>query len=202
MMMRSFAWAILSFVIAVAIAACSGGAPPPPKLPNAGQSSTQVGPGDLLTISVVGEKDLPTDYRVQSDGTIDFPYIERTHVAGLEPQGIVDLIRSKLVEKKILTDPQVSLFVKTYESKKVRLVGQVQKPGSVSWNDGLTLIDAVSQVGGFTSLADSKNVILTRQLADGKSKTVLVNADAITDGKQQDIPLQAGDTIKVEAKVF
>jgi polysaccharide export outer membrane protein len=78
----------------------------------------------------------------------------------------------------------------------------VQKPGNVSWNDGLTLIDAVSQVGGFTSLADSKNVILTRQLADGKSKTVLVNADAITDGKQQDIPLQAGDTIKVDAKVF
>lgn len=184
------------------MAACTTGAPPPPKLPNAAQSSTQVGPGDLLSINVVGEKELPTDYRVSSDGTIDFPYIERTHVAGLEPQGIVDLIRSKLIEKKILTDPQVSLFVKTYESKKIRLVGQVQKPGSISWNDGLTLVDAVSQVGGFTALADSKNVILTRQLADGKSKTVLVNADAITDGKQQDIPLQAGDTIKVEAKVF
>lgn len=181
---------------------CSAGAPPPPKLPNAAQSSTQVGPGDLLQINVVGEKDLPTEYRVQSDGTIDFPYVERIKVAGLEPQGIVDLIRKNLVAKKILTDPQVSLFVKTYESKKIRLVGQVQKPGSVPWNDGLTLVDAISTAGGFTSLADSKNVILTRQLADGKSKTVTVNADAITDGKQQDILLQAGDTIKVDARVF
>ena len=189
-------------LIAALAWACSSGAPPPPKLPPPAVSSTQVGPGDLLSISVVGEKDLPTEYRVQSDGTIDFPYIERTKVAGLEPQGIVDLIRKKLMEKQILTDPQVSLFVKTYESKKIRLVGQVQKPGSISWNDGLTLVDAVSQAGGFTSLADSKNVILTRQLADGKSKTVVVNADAITDGKQQDIPLQAGDTIKVDARVF
>jgi protein involved in polysaccharide export with SLBB domain len=202
MFRRRLTWMVVLVAIAMAMLACSSGAPPPPKLPNAGQSSTQVGPGDLLSINVVGEKDLPTEYRVQSDGTIDFPYIERTHVAGLEPQGIVDLIRSKLVEKKILTDPQVSLFVKTYESKKVRLVGQVQKPGSISWNDGLTLVDAVSQVGGFTSLANSGNVILTRQLADGKSTTVLVNVDAITGGKQQDIPLQAGDTIKVEAKVF
>ena len=46
------------------------------------------------------------------------------------------------------------------------------------------------------------NLRLTRQLADGKSRTVVVNADAITDGKQQDIPLQAGDTIKVDARVF
>ncbi len=139
-MMRSLAWTIFSLVsatlIAVALAACTSGAPPPPKLPNAGQSSTQVGPGDLLQISVVGEKDLPNEFRVQSDGTIDFPYIERIRVAGLEPQGIVDLIRKKLAEDKILTDPQVSLFVKAYESKKVRLVGQVQKPGNVSWNDG------------------------------------------------------------------
>ena len=129
--MSRFLRAILLFAIAAFAWGCSSGAPPPPKLPPAGQSSTEVGPGDLLSISVVGEKDLPTEYRVQSDGTIDFPYIERTKVSGLEPQGIVDLIRKRLMEKQILTDPQVSLFVKTYESKKIRLVGQVQKPGSI-----------------------------------------------------------------------
>lgn len=200
--MKSVLHALAVLAFAALLWACSSGAPPPPKLPPPAQSSTQVGPGDILTISVVGEKELPTEYRVQSDGTIDFPYIERTKVAGLEPQGIVDLLRKKLIENKILTDPQVSLFVKQYESKKIRLVGQVQKPGSIGWNEGLTLVDAVSQAGGFTSLADSKNVILSRQLADGSIKTVVVNADAITDGKQQDIPLQAGDTIKVEARVF
>ena len=48
----------------------------------------------------------------------------------------------------------------------------------------------------------SRTIVRTSIIRDGKSKTVLVNADAITDGKQQDIPLQAGDTIKVDAKVF
>ncbi|HEX7663482.1 MAG TPA: polysaccharide biosynthesis/export family protein, partial [Polyangiaceae bacterium] len=137
--MKGFLHFLAILACAILVVACSSGAPPPPKLPNAAQSSTQVGPGDLLQINVVGEKDLPTEFRVQSDGTIDFPYVERIKVAGLEPQGIVDLIRKNLVDKKILTDPQVSLFVKTYESKKIRMVGQVQKPGSVSWNEGLTL---------------------------------------------------------------
>lgn len=201
-MVRRLTWAVLLCLFANLALACTSGAPPPPKLPKAALSSTQVGPGDLLTISVVGEKDLPTEYRVASDGTIDFPYVERIHVAGLEPQAIVDLIRKKLVENKILNNPQISAFVKVYESKNIRLIGQVQKPGSLSWYDGLTLADAVSKSGGFTSLADGKNVILTRQLADGKSKTVVVNVDAIFDGKQQDIPLDAGDTIKVDARVF
>ncbi|MEO6418869.1 MAG: hypothetical protein ABIP39_05650, partial [Polyangiaceae bacterium] len=68
--------------------------------------------------------------------------------------------------------------------------------------DGLRLVDAVSQVGGFTSIADSNHVILTRRISKEKTVTVVIAVDAITDGAQADIPLQAGDTIKVEARVF
>ncbi len=161
-----------------------------------------VGPGDLFEVSVVGEKELPHEFRVQPDGSIDFPYLNRLTVAGLEPQEIVDLLRKKLVESKILVDPQVTLVVKQYASKKVVLIGQVQKPGSVPWTDGLRLVDAVSQVGGFTSIADSNHVILTRRISKEKTVTVVIAVDAITDGAQADIPLQAGDTIKVEARVF
>ncbi len=197
-------WALTALLVLSTLLAvgCSGSRPPPPKNLPAPIQSTEVGPGDLFEVSIVGEKDLPKEYRVQPDGSIDFPYLDRIHVAGLEPQMITDVIRKGLAEKKILTDPQVTLVVKQYASKKVSLIGQVQKPGSISWTDGMKLVDAVSQAGGFTSIADSNHVILTRQVSKDKTVTVVVSVDAITDGDQADIPLQAGDTIKVDARVF
>jgi len=195
--MRRFGWLSLA-----AVFACSTGAPPPRNLP-AATPSTALGPGDLFQIDVVGEKDLPKEFRVQPDCSIDFPYIDRvTKVCGLEPQELVDKLRKTLKEKQILTNPQITLVVKQYASKKVSVIGQVNKPGSVPWTDGLRLFDVISQSGGFTSIADSKHVVLTRQIGGGKTVTVTVNVDGIGDGTQPDIPVQAGDTIKVDSRVF
>jgi protein involved in polysaccharide export with SLBB domain len=164
--------------------------------------STTVGPGDLFEVSVLGEKDLPKEFRVQPDGTVDFPYIDRLTVAGLEPQQIEDLIKSRLVEQKVLVAPQVTLVVKQYNSKKVSIVGAVQKPGSLPWTEGMRLIDAISLAGGLTSLGDGDRVRITRTVADNKTVTATVSYDDISDGKAADVPLQAGDTIKVEQRIF
>jgi polysaccharide export outer membrane protein len=195
--MHRFAWLFLA-----ALMACSAGAPPPRNLPPATPSTT-LGPSDLFEVNVVGEKDLPKEYRVQPDCSIDFPYLDRvTDVCGLEPQQLVDKLKASLKQKGILTNPQVTLVVKQYASKKVSVIGQVNKPGSLAWTDGLRLFDVISQSGGFTSIADSKNVVLVRRIANGKTVTVNVNVDGIGDGTQPDIPVQAGDTIKVDARVF
>jgi protein involved in polysaccharide export with SLBB domain len=161
-----------------------------------------IGPGDLFKVAVLGEKDLPTEYRVQPDGTIDFPYLDRLTVAGLEPQQIVDAIKKGLVEKKILIDPQVTLVVTQYNSKKISIVGSVNKPGSLPWTEGMKLVDAISLAGGLTSLADGDHVLITRSVGPHKTVTATVSVDDITDGKLGDIPLQAGDTIKVGQHLF
>ena len=201
-MFRLRALTTLLLVAALALVGCtSSQAPPPAHLP-APVTSTTVGVGDAFTIELVGEKDLPSAFRIAPDGTIDYPYVGRVKVAGLEPQEIVDLLRKKLVEGKVLTNPQMSLSVKEYVSKTVTVVGQVGKPGTVSWTDGMKLVEALSQVGWFTAMADSNHVILTRAVPPNKSITAIVSVDAITDGKQSDIPLQPGDTIKVDSRVF
>lgn len=172
-----------------------------PNLPAPTQSTT-VGPGDVFEVSVLGEKDLPKEYRVQPDGTVEFPYLDRLTVGGLEPQQIEDLIKSRLVENKVLVAPQVTLVVKQYNSKKVSIVGAVQKPGSFPWTEGMRLIDAISLAGGLTSLGDGDRVRITRVVAENKTLTATVSFDDISDGKMADIPLQAGDTIKVEQRIF
>jgi polysaccharide biosynthesis/export protein VpsN len=155
----------------------------------------------VFEVFVVGEANLPKEFRVQPDGSIDFPYVERVHVSGLEPHDVVHLLKAKLVENKILSSPQVSLVVKQYNSKKISVIGQVAKPGSVPWTEGMRLVDALGQSGWFTNIADSDHVILTRRTG-ASSVTAQISVDAITDGAQGDVPLQAGDTIKVEPRVF
>jgi polysaccharide export outer membrane protein len=163
--------------------------------------TTTVGAGDVFRMEIVGEKDLPEEYQVASDGTVDLPYLQRLQVAGLEPQEIARLVRQKLIEKKILTDPSVVVSVKEYASKKVTILGQVQKPGSFAYAQGLTLIQAISLAGGLNAIANKDRVNLTRRTKTG-SKTVVLSLDAITEGRSPDIPLQAGDQIYVHERIF
>lgn len=194
-------FALLVLSLCAALAGCGRGRPGPPKNLPTPEYSTEIGPGDVFGVEVTGEKDLPKEYRVQPDGTIRFPYIGRVKVAGLEPQAVEDLLRTQLIDQKILQNPQVTLFVKQYNSKKVSVIGAVNKPGSLPWTEGMKIVDAISQAGWFTSIADSDHVVLTRIVGrTKKTVTAYISVDAITDGQQPDVPLQAGDTIKVEQR--
>jgi len=162
---------------------------------------TSVGVGDSFELRIVGEDKLPTSFTVASDGTVDLPYIHRVQVNGLEPQELAELIRKKLVEADVLRDPSVAVDVKEYNSKRVVVLGQVQKPGSFPLTRGFTLIQAISQAGGFNTIANRDRINLTRRTGK-QSRTIVLSVDAITDGSLPDIPLQAGDTIFVTERVF
>ena len=155
-----------------------------------------------MEITVLGEKDVSHEFQVQPDGSIDFPYVHRFKVAGLEPQEVADLLKSKLVQEKILADPQVSLVVKQYNSRKILVTGSVQKPDSVTWAPGMTVVGAISLCGWFTALADKGHVVIIRRAGKGKSVKAVVSVEAITRHTQEDIPLQPGDTINVAQNTF
>jgi protein involved in polysaccharide export with SLBB domain len=162
---------------------------------------TSLGPGDRFRLQIVGEKDLPTDYQVGADGTVTLPYVQSLTVAGLEPNEVAALVRSRLVETKVLTDPSVIVTVLEYGSKRVTVLGQVQKPGTFELEPGMTLLQALSLAGGLTSLANVSRVNLTRS-SSGKTTTVVVNIAAIYEGEVEDIPLQPGDRVFVHERNF
>jgi hypothetical protein len=45
-------------------------------------------------------------------------------------------------------------------------------------------------------------VLITRVIPGNRTVTAAVSVDDITDGRLSDVPLQAGDTIKVGQRVF
>jgi len=171
------------------------------KLP-APVESTTLGPGDLFTLEIVGEKDLPKDYQVASDGTVDFPYVHRIEVQGLEPQEVARTVSQRLVEMRILVDPSVIVSVREYNSKRVTVLGQVRKPGSFPLTTGMTLVQAISDAGGLSAIANGARINLTRKGRESAATTVVLDFDSITEGRFPDIPLQAGDQIYVNERVF
>jgi polysaccharide export outer membrane protein len=171
----------------------------PPNLPTS-MESTAFGPDDLIDVNVVGEKDLSHEYQVHPDGTIDFEH--GVKVVGLEPQEVSRLLRKTLIDDRILADPQVSVLVKEYKSRKVLVFGSVAKSDNVTWTPGLTLLGAISLCGGFTPLADKGHVTITRRVRKDKTVQVTVNVDAIIRHAQEDVRLQAGDAINVAQSTF
>jgi polysaccharide biosynthesis/export protein VpsN len=188
-------------LVAVVLEACSGGGGTRRVRLSAPSEKTVIGPGDVFTLEIVGEKDLPREFQVASDGTADVPYVQTIEVAGLEPQEIARVVRKLLIEKKVLLDPIVIVQVKEYNSRRVILLGQVSKPGSYPLTTGLTLIQAISLAGGLTAIANDDRVSLTRKMGD-KTQTVVFSVDRITEGKAEDVPLQAGDRIYVYERLF
>jgi protein involved in polysaccharide export with SLBB domain len=169
-------------------------------LPPPTEKST-VGPGDVFTMEIVGEKDLPREYQVASDGSVDLPYVHTVPVAGLEPQEVARLVRRLLMEKQVLSDPSVIVQVKEYNSRRVTILGQVAKPGTFPYTTGLTLIQAISQAGGLSGIANLDRVNLTRRVSGG-SRTVVISIGSIMEGRSADIPLQSGDRIFVHERLF
>ncbi len=191
---------LLVAFLGLAMPGCGRHYPPPAKLPEP-IVNQQVGPGDLLEVYVVGEEKLPHEYEVSADGTLSFPYIEPIKVAGLEPRQIAASLRDSLIEAKFLVSPQVQVKVKTFNSKKIQVIGQVAKQGPLQYQDGMTLVQAISTAGWFTPLADTNHVQIIRQTQNG-TVNAIVSVDAITDNARPDIKLQQGDTIKVDQRLF
>ena len=196
---------LFAFAFAVLVSACGRNYPPPPNLPDP-VVNLQVGPGDVLEVVVLGEEKLPKDYEIQPDGSLDFPYTTKSiKVAGLEPRAIATAIRDQLVESKFLVAPQVQVKVKAFNSKKIQIIGQIAKPGPLPYQDGMTLVQAISAAGWFTPLADTNHVQLIRIVHGGdsnKSVNAIISVDAITDNARSDVKLQQGDTIKVDQRLF
>lgn len=169
--------------------------------PSTGQDDTTLGAGDLFEVRVYGEDDLSTNYRVAQDGTIDFPYIGRIRVAGLEPTEIADLLKERLRDGGILVNPHVSVLVTEYGSKRITVTGAVRNPGNYAVVPGLTALQAVSLAGGTTDLANRNGAILTRRV-NGEMRRYALPLDSITTGAVEDFPVQANDIILVPERLF
>ncbi len=158
---------------------------------------------DLLRVQIFQEDDLTREVRISQEYTISLPLIGPLDLRGKTVRQAQEMIRT-LYDRDYLVNPQVNVTVIEYAKRSVNVIGQVNQPGVVLFpqEEGMTMLDAISRVGGFTRLADRKRVKLTRTV-DGKTTTYTINADEIIQGgAKESWPLIQDDVIFVQERVL
>jgi len=157
----------------------------------------KVGPKDLLEISVFGLDELNKTVRVSEDGMITLPLLGEVEVEGLT-KGELEKKLSQLLEEKYLQNPQLTVFIREYQSKRVSVLGAVETPGTYELLGRQTLLQIISKAGGLTQDA-GKEIIVIRQQEDGTSTSLKISIeDLILKGDASlNIPLQFDDIINI-----
>lgn len=163
------------------------------------QSVDALGPGDLLEIRVFQEADLTGSWRVAGDGTIDFPLCGRVELKGKSTSEAADLLAHCLA--RVVRQPQVTVLVREYNSKKLYVLGEVRAPGTFPFVDNMNIVQAITLAGGFSKVAARNQVNVTRVI-DGQEKRIRVPVDDIGQGRERNFQLQPGDIVFVPESFF
>jgi polysaccharide export outer membrane protein len=163
-------------------------------------SASTLGPGDVIEVRVYGEPELSGVYMLGRLGDVTFPLCQRVVLGGLSGNGAADKLRECL-SAGFMRDPQVSVLVKEYNSKKVFVFGEVQKPGTFPYEDGMSVVQAVTLAGGFTKTASQNNTSVTRRV-QGQEVKVKVPVQDIALGKAPNFTLEPGDIVYIPESLF
>jgi polysaccharide biosynthesis/export protein len=117
-----------------------------------------VGPGDVLEVEVFDDPDLSGLVTIQHGGEIAFPLLGELEVEGLTVKEVQKTL-TDLLAKDYLVNPQVSVRVKDHRSQWVTLVGEVVRPGKYFLQGPKTLLDLLTEAGGFTTQASGEVMV-------------------------------------------
>ena len=124
---------------------------------------------DMLTVNVFGEEEFSgtnnsgLELRVSSTGEVTLYLLGSVEVAGKTPAQAERHIRD-LLKKDYIIEPHVLVLVKTYRVSNVTVMGQVASPGLIDLpaERRLDILSGIAQAGGFTKLARTSRIDLTR----------------------------------------
>jgi len=191
---------------------------PAPKV--AGEDDYQIGPQDILKITVFGHDDLTQSVIVQNDGTFFFSLVGRVKGSDMSAKELERKLTT-LLAQGYLRNPQVTVMVQEYRSKNIFVMGEVSRPGPLPYTGNMTVMQMLAQVGPTAGagsevmilrpLNSSQSGPLTIDAATGgdpankQAETIRVNIRDIQMGQlDKNILLKANDTVFVmqAAKVY
>jgi polysaccharide biosynthesis/export protein len=179
-----------------------------------------IGAGDLLHIDVFDVPELSRDVRVSTMGGISFPLIhERIRAAGATTFQLEQKIQDLLRQNGLVSDPQVSVFIKEQNSQPVTIIGAVARPMTYQVNRPMSLLELIANAGGITDGAGTV-ILITRRTEtesvmpissspnssesatsdlDSGAKTIRIQLQDLlnTENTAFNIPIYGGDVINI-----
>ena len=163
-----------------------------------------IGTDDVLVVVFRRERDMSAEVTVRPDGKVTLPLLNDIRAAGLTPEQFRDRV-NEAAKPLVLGDPDVTVTVRTVNSRKVFITGQVRTPGVYPIGARLTVVQLIAMAGGLSEFAKSKDIVILRDPAGAaaasgaKPTTFRFNYDAVRSLKNlaSNIDLKPGDTVIV-----
>lgn len=151
----------------------------------AGSADYRLGPGDLLRVVVFGHEDLSGEFEVKGSGHVSLPLIREVKAAGLTlrqfEQAVIDSLKPDF-----LLNPRVSVDVLNY--RPFYIIGEVKRPGSYPYVNGMTVVNAIALAGGYTYRAKEKEVLITRVRDAGRKQEPADHETKVLPGDVIEVP--------------
>ncbi|MEG3092742.1 polysaccharide biosynthesis/export family protein [Sphingomonas sp. PB1R3] len=145
--------------------------------------------GDRVRVVVFGDPALGGEFTIGGAGFISLPLIGEVEVRGLTSTQLQDRIVARLSDGYV-KDPRVAVEVLT--TRPFYILGEVNKPGQYPFANGLTVLGAVAQAGGYTYRAKTKQVLIKHAGTDAE----------VTEDVTAKTMVAPGDTIRIKERWF
>lgn len=152
-------------------------------------SGYQLGPRDLISVTVFNHTDLSGEYVLDGDGRFSMPLIGVVDAAGKTPVELEEVLVNRF-RPDYLVNPRISIEVRNY--RPYYLIGEVQKTGSFPYVAGITYLTAIAMAGGYTYRA-KKDVVYVIRGNDPEQEEIKLDANE---------KVQPGDIIRVAERLF
>ena len=153
--------------------------------------------GDKVVVGVYDDpKLLPQEMTVTPDGRISYPLVGEMVVGGKTVEQVRVEMETKL--KKFISDPVATVIVTDVKGNVVYVVGQVNKPGSITMNPTINVLQALSMVGGTNPYAKLDSIIVIRSVR-GEQRVIPFKYGQVSSGRDlaQNVELESGDVVVV-----
>jgi polysaccharide export outer membrane protein len=205
---------IRNLLILMVIAGMAGCVTSPPNLPDPGAGfgannvlveAYRIDVSDTVQISVWKNPELSVSEPVRPDGMIAVPLVGDVMAAGRTPEELAKEITDRLAE--YIKNPNVTVILTGLQGhaylSRIRVTGAVGNNTSITYQQGMTVLDAILDAGSVDLYADSNNTKLHRRTDNGAETYDIRLKDILEDGDMTtNVLLMPGDVITVPERAF
>ena len=152
---------------------------------------------DTISVRIIGFRDAQglDNIMIGTDGYVNLPYAGSVKLAGLTLEEAKTVLTQKF--SKYLKIPDMSVMVTSYGPRKVQVLGEVNKPGTVELaSDDMNVTNAISKAGWVTTYGRIKKAQVIR-IIDGTMYVKEANIKNYIEKHDitQNLALEDGDII-------
>jgi polysaccharide biosynthesis/export protein len=148
--------------------------------------------GDLLGVEVFDVAELTREVRVSETGFISLPLLPvKVRAAGLTAYQLQDKLAELLQVNGLVSKPNVTVFIKEQHGQPITMMGAVKQPMVIEAVRQMTLLEALSRVGGLAEDA-AGHILVTHS----PRPRLVASADDTAESLDNTVPSNSSESEK------